>query len=168
MHKPGLDGTEERTRIIASLFTGKEGVPCAFAPAELGELLAHQLRSNILAALAEEQGAATRMLSLIATALKGAKLSTFAELFDHPQPPETALSAVRAYVKRLTESAADGVPIEGARVLEVLGEPRAHHSSREIRSGIAATRTSSHLARWCLAQTWLDEPTRERIRQRLG
>ncbi|NCA72218.1 MAG: hypothetical protein EOM91_19520 [Sphingobacteriia bacterium] len=164
MHETKPIANEQRARILASLFTPEEGSRRALEDAELGALLAHQMRSGILAALVEDAYESGQRLRQIEQTLAHHGITTFADLLDHPAPPEPLLSSVRRYTKRLVERVPEGFPPEVAQVIMVLCELRAPSSNA------ASARSAPppiHLARWCLAQTWLDETTRERIRRGL-
>lgn len=166
MHKPALDETDERIRIVASLFTAGQGSIRPVDDSEFGSLLNHQMRASVVAVLSEETNEPRATLDEIARELAGLGIRTFADLFDHPTPPAAALDAVRRYTKRLLKGEPESLPLDVARVLYVVTELCAS-TPNAVAHGLASTANLSHLGRWCLAQTWLDERTRRLVRRGL-
>jgi hypothetical protein len=165
--KPKPLGNAERARIFSSLLTGGERTGGLLATSELGALLEHQMRSSVAAELSDDPSGPDDDLRQLEQALAGHGITTFAELFEHPAPPELALRQVKRYAKKLMDAGPEVFPIEVARVVYALCILFAQDTGRDA-ARVSGLGSSASLGRWRLAQTWLDERTRNIVRQRLG
>lgn len=162
MIKPRSISRAERTRIVSVLLSTGQHPDTSIGEATLGELLRHQMRSRVLNALRDEGVESPERLVEIEQYLSGNGIETFAELFGDPAPPMCVLRAVHRHAKRLMTLGPEEFPTDLARVVYALCELSATQVDVGARSGRAT------LGRWCLAQTWLDDATRNMVRKRLA
>ncbi|WP_295390973.1 hypothetical protein [uncultured Thiodictyon sp.] len=162
MLKPSPISQSERTRILSVLLSTGEHPDTSIGETALGALLQHQMRSRVLNALRDEGIELPKRLVEIEQSLSDNGIETFAELFGDPAPPICVLRAVHRHAKRLMALGPEEFPTDLARVIYALCELSATQADAGTRSGRAT------LGRWCLAQTWLDDATRNMVRKRLA
>lgn len=158
--------TIERAELLAGLFAGNEGCVNPFGDAELAALLAHQMGADIATALREDTSSRRQSAVKIEKALAHLGITTFFELFEQPAPPPAILAEVLRYASQLSDLSPAGFPPEVARVLYALTALCSGGGISEKSPGEAMS--DKNLGRWCLAQSWLDDRTRDIVRRRLS
>jgi len=158
--------TVERTTILAGLLAGDERPPNPFGDADLAALWVHQMGASVATALREGSSDALAKPTELQKALDRHGITSFFDLFEHPAPPAVIMAEVRRYARQLMTLGADEFPPEVARALSALADlcSATGKSGGASRQGTVGT----NLGRWCLAQSWLDDRTREMVRQRLA
>ena len=141
------------------------GLDGLWGPNDLAAVLRHQLNAPLAFDLgALEQGAGQRVAAL--AQVEGPPLHTFRDLFGHPHPPVELLELTKRFAKWSARRPEAPLPKEIASVLGTLSIV------------VALTRCASRITElddrelrgrveWALAQAWLDEPTRDLLREGL-
>jgi len=158
--------TVERTTILAGLLAGDERPPNPFGDADLAALWVHQMGASVATALRESASGALAKPTEQQQALDRHGITNFFELFEHPAPPAAIVAEVRRYARQLMALGVDEFPPEVARALSALADLCA--ATGETASASHQGTAGTNLGRWCLAQSWLDDRTREIVRQRLA
>ena len=126
---------------------------------ELAAILRHQLSAPIQVDLANLEQRLASQLRLAAES-QGLLLKSFSDLLHHPNPPLELLKLTKDFAKACRLSREGPLPREIATVLYfasiVVAMVRCHR--RITRLDDAATRQG---VEQCLAQSWLDAPTRQ-------
>jgi hypothetical protein len=144
-----LESSAERTRL--------------WRPEELGAIFRHQMSAPVLVDLGGyDAGVAMRLKKL--SDAQSLLLKSFADLFHHPSPPLELLELTKNFAKANMDNAESTLPGEVAAALYYTSIAAAlirldtrisRLPDADLRRGLL----------WTNDQPWLDDPTRELLRQ---
>lgn len=156
MSKPEIEGTDPAR--LAGLLEMSDNHGIVWRPEELGGILRHQLSVPIEFDLASLKGGAARKLRLAASA-QGLLLKSFADLFQHPNPPVALLKLTKEFAKANRNHPESPLPREIATVLYFASIAAALVRCRKRITELddAALREGFT---WGRQQTWVDDATR--------
>ena len=133
---------------------------------DLGAILRHQLSAPIQVDLINlERGLALKVRNLAES--QGLVLKSFADLFQHPNPPVELLKITKDFAKACRLSPNSPLPREIASVLYFASIAAALVRCRRRITGLSndAIREGLH---WVLARHWIDAPTSKLMKACLG
>lgn len=125
---------------------------------ELAAMFRHQMSAPVLMDLGSFDPRTAGQLKVLSAA-QGLLLSSFADLFNHEQPPIQLLELVKDFAKANIDHPESGLPREIAMVLYYtsiaaalarLGKRISQLPDADLRRGL----------RWTMGQSWLDEKTK--------
>ncbi|OHB72648.1 MAG: hypothetical protein A2V70_17310 [Planctomycetes bacterium RBG_13_63_9] len=155
---PQEDNAQSLTYMMDLDFGSRE----LWGPDELEAVLAHQLSAPLECDLGHlDKGLAGRLEA--ANSADGPPIRTFADLLHHPRPPVELLELTKRFAKACRSHRQSPLPDEIATVLYFLS------------IAVALTQCGRRITKmddpslgysldWGLKQPWLDEPTRELLR----
>lgn len=152
-------------QLSALMASGEERGPL-WQPDELAAMFRHQMSAPVLMDLGNfDPRTASQLKSL--TAAQGLLLSSFADLFNHPNPPAQLLQLVKDFAKTNLDHPESGLPREIATALYYasiaaalvrLDKRISQLSNADLQRGLRATRE----------QPWLDERTKSLLSEALN
>jgi len=150
---------------LAALLDAGEEDNRVWNPAELAAILKHQLSAPIQVDLtAMEQRLAARLR--LATESQGLLLKSFGDLLHHPNPPLELLKLTKDFAKACRLSRGGPLPREIATVLYFASIVVAMVRCRRRITRLDDAETCRGIKQ-CLAQSWLDAPTRQLLEEGL-
>jgi hypothetical protein len=125
---------------------------------ELAAMFRHQLSAPVLMDLGSFDARTAGQLKVL-TAAQGLLLSSFADLFNHAQPPVQLLELVKDFAKTNIDHPESGLPREIATALYYASIAAALVRLDKRISQLSDTDLQRGL-RWAAEQAWLDERTK--------
>jgi hypothetical protein len=151
-------------QLSALMGSGDERGPL-WRPEELASMFRHQMSAPVLMDLGSFDPRTANQLKAL-TAAQGLLLSSFADLFNHSNPPVQLLQLVKDFAKTNLDHPESGLPREIATALYYasiaaalvrLDKRISKLSDTDLQRGLRLTRD----------QTWLDERTRSLLAEAL-
>lgn len=156
----------DETASLARLLDISNRATSPWDPAELGEILEHQLATPLASDLESFEGGWPALLAAAGNHA-GPPIRTFGELLSHPDPPKELLGLVKRFAKHCRRQAESPLPDEIATVLYFLAITVARLRLKVPVSGLDDPTLAAGL-QWALDQSWLDDTTRTLLRQGLS
>jgi hypothetical protein len=125
---------------------------------ELQAILKHQLAAEVQFDLERFDEAVGRDLPRAQRSVEGLSISSFGDLFQHPQPPIELLDLTRRWAKACRTGSDHSLPAEIATIL-YLSSIAAAMTRCHCRISALGDEALRYGFDWALAQQWLDEST---------
>jgi hypothetical protein len=151
-------------QLSALIASGEERGPL-WRPEDLAAMFQHQMSAPVLMDLGSFDPQTANQLKAL-TAAQGLLLSSFADLFNHPNPPIQLLQMVKDFAKTNLDHPESGLPREIATALYYasiaaalvrLDKRISQLPDEDLRKGLRLTRE----------QAWLDERTKSLLEEAL-
>jgi hypothetical protein len=137
-----------------------------WTPEELGAILRHQLSVPVQFELGEAAPDLFKTLQKNASA-QGAKITSYADLLNHPSPPIELLLLLKDFAKAAASHPDSALPSAVAKVLYYLTISVALLRHNRRITSMSDTDLQSSL-RWALNLPWVEPPQRALLEQALG
>ncbi len=149
---------KSRAKELAALMASGDERNPLWRPEELAAMFRHQMSAPVLVDLGGfDPNMAARLKTL--SAAQGLLLSSFADLFNHPNPPIQLLQLVKDFAKANMDHPEGGLPSEISAILYYtsIAVALAQLDTRISQLADADLRTG---LRWAQKRAWLDEKTK--------
>lgn len=151
------------TKSLARLLDLDDAAGDLWMPDELGAVLEHQLNAPLATDLGHlEPGLDARLAAISPDS--GPPVRTFRDLFTHPHPPVELLESTKRFAKHCRNHARNALPVEVASVLYLLSIVVALRRCGRRISGLDSE-SLRYGVDWARRQPWLDETTRNLLRE---
>jgi len=150
---------------LADVLDCTENKSPLWRPAELEALLRHQMAAPVQVDLSSLAPALAEQLRGLSDA-QALTLRSFADLFQHPQPPVELLRLVKDFAKAAHESSEGPLPPEIARVLYYASIAAALARLKTRITSLSDVQLREGFG-WVQTRDWIDPATKELVNQAL-
>jgi len=151
---------------LAELIGLDDGDRGLWNPDELAAMLAHQLSARLEFDLGHLGPKAAPALEAMRTA-EGPAIRSFRDLLYHPRPPVELLELTKEFARACGSGRDHLLPDEIAAMLYILSIAVARARCRRRISKLD-DQALRHSLDWACKQSWVDEPTRQVLREAVG